>query len=105
MNKEIAQAKKTLKHAQDCYLYVVQRVQSECKHKHCVISESTLETWTVGCGYGTTSTGRRPFKVCKRCGYAECDWYGPGIISRSGLTQVSVEEADNYRIGPIHERH
>lgn len=104
MNKEIAEAKKTLKHAQDCYLHVVQRVQSSCKHNDCVISECTLDSYTVGCGLGVVSTGRRPFKVCKDCGYAECDWHGPGVISRDGLTKVSVEEADKHRIGPIHER-
>ncbi len=98
MNKEIAEAKKNYLHAQDCYLHVVQRVQSSCKHNDCVISKCTLKTYTNGCGMGT---GRRPFKVCKDCGYA---WYGPDVISRSKLTQVSVEEADNYRIGPIHER-
>lgn len=104
MHKEIAEVKKILKHAQDCYLHVVKRVQSSCKHNDCVISKCTLKTYTNGCGMGTSSTGRRPFKVCKDCGYAECDWYGPGVISRSKLTQVSVEEADTHRIGPIHER-
>lgn len=103
MHKEIAEVKKILKHAVDCYNHVVQRVQSSCKHNNSVISECTLDTYTVGCGFSPVSTGRRPFRVCKDCGYAECDWHGPDTISRSGLTQVSVQEADSYKIGPVHE--
>jgi len=101
MHKEIAEAKKNYRHALDCYNHVVKRVQSECKHRDCVISECTLETYTNGCGMGTS---RRPFKVCKDCGYAECDWHGPGLISRSGLTEVSVKEADEFVLGGIHSR-
>lgn len=104
MHKEITEAKKNYLHAQDCYLHVVQRVQSSCKHNDCVISECTLQTYTNGCGMGVSSIGRRPFKVCKDCGYAECDWHGPDLISRKGLPKVSVEEADKHRTGPIHER-
>lgn len=103
MNKEILEAKNIYLRARLCLDNVVKRVQSECKHNDCVISECTLQTYTNGCGMGVSSMGRRPFKVCKDCGYAECAWHGPGLISRDGLTKVSVEEADKHRIGPIHE--
>ena len=45
--------------------------QSECAHTHAVQADSTIETWTVGCGGGTYSTGQGPARACPDCGLIE----------------------------------
>lgn len=106
MHPEIELAKRRCAIAQQYYDDTVARVQSECPHpeRECFESDYTLETFTNGCGMGTSSTGRRPYIVCRLCGYAECAWHGKRKLNYYGLPTITLEQADGYRVGIIHDR-
>lgn len=102
MHPDIVEAHRREVKARIEYNEIVKRVQSECTHpkEECVISENTRETYTIGCGYGSSRSGAPPFIVCKECGYSECTWYGPHKIGHKGLTGVKYKEAISYCVGP-----
>lgn len=105
MHPEIAASLNAYRAAESIYRKTVARVQSECAHpkSECFESKSTRETYTNGCGYGTSSTGRKPYIVCRLCGYAECAWHGKDKMKYYGLPEITLRQADEYRVGAVHE--
>ena len=105
MHPEIEEAKKSLEHSQQKIRDVIQRVQDNCKHpiESCFQSKSTRETYTIGCGYGSSSVGTPPFNVCSICGYSECSWYAPHPrkLDNYNLPIISYDKAMGLMVGGI----
>lgn len=74
----------------------IRKIQGECTHPkdQCVEGKSTRETWTIGSGFP-------PFTVCKRCGYAECQWYGPNILPHFDIPVLSRDVALKLVVGGV----
>lgn len=99
LNRRLACALKAVKDAEKKLEEVRLRLQARCKHpiEHCV------EASYFNLGSGTSFP---PFRVCKRCGYAEEGWYvGYQFLHRQvyeGIKRVSRDEARKFSIGKIH---
>lgn len=108
MHERIRHALSLLQTAQANYTRIIEEVQEACDHPlvNCVETSSTRESWTVGCGYGTASSGTPPYKLCRECGYAECQWRPPNPrrILHQNLPEMPQGQADKLRVGTIHAR-
>jgi len=83
------------------YERIRQQEQDKCEHPEQVIVEGKAkpgDTWTIGCGGGTYSTWKPPFRVCRACGYAEEGW-GSGYWKLGSTPRVpEIERAEAKKL-------
>ena len=103
MHIQIAEALRQLKNAQEVYTRTVAEVQGACDHPlvDCVQTSSTRQSWTVGCGYGTASSGTPPYRLCKKCGMPSARGTRQITKIRHNFIPNGTIEADKLRLAQL----
>ena len=76
-------------------------MQRRCKHPHAAIVEGEYRPPTY-------FSAMPPFRVCKRCGYAEQGWHcGYTYLAPDDYSMVAIDrdEAFKFVVGVVHDNH